>query len=193
MLAGAGGFEPPHGGIKIRCLTTWLRPIRTGRPAWVRPARARGLWGAPPVPGMCSRRTIRARHGLINMMQFSGGAAQHCPKTRCDVPSSVWIDKDVPGAAQYCPKTRCDRKNKMGIGLRDGSRFPVKTMRSSGLTSGARAKPVLMESASLPCSLFVRICLAANRYVPSDQVRGHASLENARRAEPALRKHDAQP
>src|SRR5262249_55082323 len=27
-MAGAGGFEPPHGGIKIRCLTTWLRPIR---------------------------------------------------------------------------------------------------------------------------------------------------------------------
>src|SRR5690606_36360293 len=26
-VAGAGGFEPPHGGIKIRCLTTWLRPI----------------------------------------------------------------------------------------------------------------------------------------------------------------------
>jgi hypothetical protein len=25
-LAGAGGFEPPNGGIKIRCLTTWLRP-----------------------------------------------------------------------------------------------------------------------------------------------------------------------
>src|SRR5262245_36540332 len=27
-LAGAGGLEPPNGGIKIRCLTTWLRPIR---------------------------------------------------------------------------------------------------------------------------------------------------------------------
>jgi hypothetical protein len=27
-LAGAGGFETPHGGVKIRCLTTWLRPIR---------------------------------------------------------------------------------------------------------------------------------------------------------------------
>ena len=27
QLAGAGGFEPPHGGIKIRCLTTWLHPI----------------------------------------------------------------------------------------------------------------------------------------------------------------------
>jgi hypothetical protein len=29
IVAGAGGFEPPHGGIKIRCLTTWLRPSRT--------------------------------------------------------------------------------------------------------------------------------------------------------------------
>ena len=27
IMAGAGGFEPPYGGIKIRCLTTWLRPI----------------------------------------------------------------------------------------------------------------------------------------------------------------------
>src|SRR5262249_54056628 len=26
-MAGAGGFEPPHGGIKIRCLTAWLRPM----------------------------------------------------------------------------------------------------------------------------------------------------------------------
>ncbi len=26
-LAGAPGFEPGDGGIKIRCLTTWLRPI----------------------------------------------------------------------------------------------------------------------------------------------------------------------
>ena len=25
-LAGAGGFEPPYGGIKIHCLTTWRRP-----------------------------------------------------------------------------------------------------------------------------------------------------------------------
>ena len=31
VVAGAGGFEPPHGGIKIRCLTAWLRPKRTGR------------------------------------------------------------------------------------------------------------------------------------------------------------------
>src|SRR5215207_7503411 len=25
-LAGAPGFEPGYGGIKIRCLTAWLRP-----------------------------------------------------------------------------------------------------------------------------------------------------------------------
>src|SRR5262249_15523968 len=30
LLAGAGGLEPPNGGIKIRCLTTWLRPISGG-------------------------------------------------------------------------------------------------------------------------------------------------------------------
>src|SRR5215467_5144836 len=30
-MAGAGGFEPPYGGIKIRCLTTWLRPNRLDR------------------------------------------------------------------------------------------------------------------------------------------------------------------
>ena len=29
-VAGAGGFEPPNAGIKIRCLTTWLRPNAPG-------------------------------------------------------------------------------------------------------------------------------------------------------------------
>ena len=28
-LAGAAGIEPAHDGIKTRCLTAWLRPIRT--------------------------------------------------------------------------------------------------------------------------------------------------------------------
>src|SRR5581483_8985673 len=27
-MAGAGGIEPPHAGIKIRCLTAWRRPSR---------------------------------------------------------------------------------------------------------------------------------------------------------------------
>ena len=26
-MAGLGGFEPPHDGIKTRCLTAWLQPI----------------------------------------------------------------------------------------------------------------------------------------------------------------------
>ncbi len=25
-MVGAGGIEPPNGGIKIHCLTAWLRP-----------------------------------------------------------------------------------------------------------------------------------------------------------------------
>jgi hypothetical protein len=47
-VAGAGGFEPPYGGIKIRCLTTWLRPNDRGR----LPAKAvsgnETAGGAPP-------------------------------------------------------------------------------------------------------------------------------------------------
>ncbi len=27
FMAGAEGFEPPNGGTKIHCLTTWRRPI----------------------------------------------------------------------------------------------------------------------------------------------------------------------
>ena len=36
-VAGAGGFEPPNGGIKIRCLTPWLRP--TGKDGGTLPAK----------------------------------------------------------------------------------------------------------------------------------------------------------
>src|SRR6476646_8181312 len=37
LVAGAPGFEPGNGGIKIRCLTTWLHPITA---AWKTGARA---------------------------------------------------------------------------------------------------------------------------------------------------------
>ena len=40
-MAGAGGIEPPNGGIKIRCLTAWLRPNRLTRNARGRSALAR--------------------------------------------------------------------------------------------------------------------------------------------------------
>jgi hypothetical protein len=39
-LAGAGGFEPPCGGIKIRCLTAWLRP--NAPQGWVEARRKAG-------------------------------------------------------------------------------------------------------------------------------------------------------
>ena len=59
-VAGAPGFEPGNGGIKIRCLTAWLRPIgqsrsrpddsdggRTDqRPSRLRAPGARGYIGA---------------------------------------------------------------------------------------------------------------------------------------------------
>src|SRR5467141_1299220 len=44
-LAGAPGLEPGNGGIKIRCLTTWLRPI--GRHAGRRIARTIAAGLAP--------------------------------------------------------------------------------------------------------------------------------------------------
>jgi hypothetical protein len=49
-MAGAGGFEPPHGGIKIRCLTTWLRPTTGGD---------RGLWNRPLGPAEHNRGLVR--------------------------------------------------------------------------------------------------------------------------------------
>ncbi len=45
LLAGAGGFEPPNAGTKIRCLTTWRRPnLRAQsvlRPTLIAPRRRR--------------------------------------------------------------------------------------------------------------------------------------------------------
>ena len=50
-LAGAGGFEPPHGGIKIPCLTTWRRPNRRSgkRRGW---PRADFLWHRRSIEGV---------------------------------------------------------------------------------------------------------------------------------------------
>jgi hypothetical protein len=40
-MAGAGGFEPPHAGIKIRCLTAWRRPnVRPIGTRWAADHRA---------------------------------------------------------------------------------------------------------------------------------------------------------
>ena len=69
-LAGAGGFEPPHGGIKIRCLTTWRRPKnRSGRRR--DGARRAFLWqrrsieGVEPFQPPIRRISARTRAGLL--------------------------------------------------------------------------------------------------------------------------------
>src|ERR1700694_6127138 len=49
-LAGAGGFEPPYGGIKIHCLTTWRRPNRLFGKR--RPASRRFLWQRRSIEGV---------------------------------------------------------------------------------------------------------------------------------------------
>src|SRR6516162_8554191 len=68
-LAGAGGFEPPNGGIKIRCLTTWLRPTELAfAPAYCRHAGRNIIFGLTPIndcgasiaPGMPFRTAARA-------------------------------------------------------------------------------------------------------------------------------------
>jgi hypothetical protein len=46
-LAGAGGIEPPNGGIKIRCLTTWLRPNRMTKNGAEELATADSRWSQP--------------------------------------------------------------------------------------------------------------------------------------------------
>ena len=48
-MAGAPGFEPGNGGIKIRCLTTWLRPILAPTAARARDPRGRTILGPPPA------------------------------------------------------------------------------------------------------------------------------------------------
>src|SRR5580692_5724966 len=57
-MAGAGGFEPPYGGIKIRCLTAWLRPIA--------PQGGLGLAESGPDNSPGSSASQRLSNGLTN-------------------------------------------------------------------------------------------------------------------------------
>jgi len=124
--------------------------------------------GSPPVPGMWSRRTIRARHALINLLHFRRCSAA-LPENTMRQPEQDrhQAEKREPGF----PSKRCD--NQVELGRESESRF-----------NGIGLRPLSLCLIAFP---------TANRYPPSDQVRGHASPENARRTEPTLRQHDAQP
>ncbi len=65
-LAGAGGFEPPYDGIKIRCLTAWRRP----NPPPARKAarrKARRTIVRAPARRNGQRRDIEARRAFSDM------------------------------------------------------------------------------------------------------------------------------
>ena len=49
-MAGVPGFEPGSGGIKTRCLTAWLYPIRCVTEIMVREARLELAHLAAPEP-----------------------------------------------------------------------------------------------------------------------------------------------
>src|SRR5277367_3745123 len=61
-MAGAGGFEPPDGGIKIRCLTTWLRPNASQGSNGLGGKRADNSSG-PPAPQWPSRTKFAPAEG----------------------------------------------------------------------------------------------------------------------------------
>ncbi len=64
-LAGAGGIEPPNGGIKIRCLTAWLRPISDEKDRGEAAPAAVGRTIAA-VPRLINRPSTCPPHGLTS-------------------------------------------------------------------------------------------------------------------------------
>src|SRR5215471_9439796 len=79
-MAGAGGFEPPHGGIKIRCLTTWLRPTGTnGKLSGKLVCGNKTACSAPPAGFGGGERIPRAfgRAAIGEESKAGGAAAAH--------------------------------------------------------------------------------------------------------------------
>ena len=44
VLAGKGGFEPPHDRVKVCCLTTWLLPNQCGGERGIRTPELKKIW-----------------------------------------------------------------------------------------------------------------------------------------------------
>src|SRR5205823_7488357 len=77
ILAGAGGFEPPYGGIKIRCLATWLRPndAVAGKLPGMPLAGNKAASSAPPQGLGCGKRRARLFGGSAIAEQSKAGRA----------------------------------------------------------------------------------------------------------------------
>lgn len=84
-MVGAGGIEPPHGGIKIRCLTAWLRP----NPALERPVDGPAVHSLLVFPSLSAQAFFRGLGGFEGLWdRFSapswGQGAHH------SLPFSLW-------------------------------------------------------------------------------------------------------
>ena len=80
-VAGAGGFEPPDGGIKIRCLTPWLRPIRRcvnrSRARQVKPRSAAPQRARPSATSPLRAAPQRAWHAVsASAIEAEAGGAR---------------------------------------------------------------------------------------------------------------------
>src|SRR5271169_4273936 len=73
-LAGAGGFEPPYRGIKIRCLATWLRPKRLGRLTARPPSRQQDRRRTLAMLGSRSKPIMGARMGSTEAVRSGQGS-----------------------------------------------------------------------------------------------------------------------
>jgi hypothetical protein len=97
VLAGAGGFEPPYRGIKIRCLTTWLRPNRLGRLTGRPPAGNKTAGETFSIFASKSKPTMRARKGSSGYPSVRSG--KRCAQPRVGAPSR-------PERVQPCDRGR---------------------------------------------------------------------------------------
>jgi hypothetical protein len=146
-VAGAPGFEPGNGGIKIRCLTTWLRPIRTAG----LPAAALSTIGG---------RTIAASSSPINVALGARPLGRHLAAAwhalgmhlapARHAPERDWAEKlaadmigPKPGSGKIAPRKRpCHakklRRNRINLGPWRSSRTAAK--------GGSLANPPLYSS-----------------------------------------------
>ena len=91
--AGWGGrFEPPHGGIKIRCLTAWRRPnVLQG-------------WLGPAESGRTMVRAFAHRNGwrgdFASGASWSGAASNFCERRRIGVGAA---DEDADTLVLFRP------------------------------------------------------------------------------------------
>ena len=102
-LAGAGGFEPPYGGIKIRCLTTWLRPTTQ------RPGPARGDADCRPSFGLATTRhagILPGAHIVRQAMPIGTPAAlASATRSRPAEQQVTYPDKSLKGVAGNAAKS----------------------------------------------------------------------------------------